>query len=220
MAKLETIVVKNVYKTFKGQEVLKGLSLSCYSGEICGIVGHNGSGKTVLFKCICGFLKQNSGEILVKGKSMGKDSGVLEETGIIIEGPAYLDGHSGMDNLDFLYRIRNRKNRAHLAEIMRMVGLDPDSKKCVGKYSMGMKQRLAIAQAIMEDQDILILDEPMNGLDKKGVAEMRQLFLELRDRGKTMLIASHSKDDINILCDNVYEIEDGVLTAVETSSSR
>ena len=131
-----------------------------------------------------------------------------------IEEPSFLRNYSGYKNLDFLYRIRNKKNRQHLYEVMRKVGLDPLSKKRVRNYSLGMRQRLAIAQAIMEEQPILILDEPMNGLDKRGVSEMRDFFKELKNQGKTILMASHNKEDIDVLCDRVYEMDAGVLTIV------
>ena len=142
---------------------------------------------------------------------MHKDIDMLTEAGVIIEEPAVLGNASGYKNLDYLYRIRNTKNKEHLYEVMEKVGLDPKSRKKVKNYSMGMRQRLAIAQAIMENQDILILDEPMNGLDKSGVADMRKLFLELKEKGKTILLASHNKEEIDILCDHVYEMEMGVL---------
>lgn len=211
----EIIVVKHITKKFKNQVVLKDVSLICNSDEICGIIGHNGSGKTVLFKSICGFLKPDSGEILVHSKKMGKDLDILDEAGIIIEGPAFLGSFSGIDNLEFLYRLRNKRDKKHLMHIMELVGLEPLSAKRVSKYSMGMKQRLAIAQAIMEDQSIIILDEPMNGLDKKGIKDMRALFLDLKNKGKTILLASHNKEDIDILCDRVYEMEDGDLVLLD-----
>ena len=135
--------------------------------------------------------------------------------GIIIEEPSFLKNASGLRNLDILYRIKHGKDAAHLKNIMERVGLNPDSKKQVGNYSMGMKQRLAIAQAIMENQEILILDEPMNGLDHKGVEEMRELFLNLKKEGKLILLASHNREDIDILCDEVYEMEMGELKRIK-----
>ena len=212
---MDTIVVENVVKVFKNQEVLKNVSMSCKEGEICGIIGHNGSGKSVLFKCICGFFKTDCGEIHVRGKKAGRDFDILSEAGIIIEGPAYLGYLSGIDNLEFLYGIRNRKDMEHLHTIMNLVGLDGKSRKRVSKYSMGMKQRLSIAQAIMENHDILILDEPMNGLDKKGCDDIRALLLDLKRKGKTILMSSHNKGDIDILCDRVYEMDNGVLSNIE-----
>ena len=145
---------------------------------------------------------------------MHKDMDMLNEAGVIIEEPAILGNVSGYKNLDYLYRIRNRKNKEHLYAVLEKVGLEPKSRKKVRNYSMGMRQRLAIAQAIMEDQNILILDEPMNGLDKNGVADMRKLFLELKSQGKTILLASHNKEDIEVLCDHVYEMEMGVLEKI------
>lgn len=209
MGSKNIIEVNNICKRFKNTEVLKGISLRCESGKIYGIVGHNGSGKTVLLKCICGFLKAEKGSILVNGKEMGKQIDMLTNAGIIIEEPAFLRNWSAYQNLNFLYMIRNKKNRKHIYEILEKVGLEPKLRRPVGKFSLGMKQRLAIAQAIMEQPDILILDEPMNGLDKKGMAEMRELFLEMKNQGKLILFASHNKDDIDILCDEVYELEEG-----------
>lgn len=203
----KVLLVRNVTKKFKEQTVLKNVSLECAGSEICGIIGYNGSGKTVLFKTISGFFRPDAGEVMVNNKR--RNGSVLTEAGIVIDGPAFLENYSGMDNLKFLWLLRNKKNRKHLEEVMRQVGLDPSLKKKVGKYSMGMKQRLAIAQAIMENQSILILDEPMNGLDKQGVKDMRELFLSMKAQGKTILLASHSKEDIDLLCDHVYEMDAG-----------
>lgn len=211
---MRTIEVKNGVKQFGEQCVLKNVSIQCESGHIYGIIGHNGSGKTVLFKCICGFMNLDDGEIIIDGIQRSKKGAILTGAGIIIEEPAFLKNASGLKNLDILYRIKHRKNKAYLKKILEKVGLDADSKKPVGNYSMGMKQRLAIAQAIMENQDILILDEPMNGLDHKGVDEMRKLFLELKKEGKLILLASHTREDIDILCDEVYEMEMGQLKRI------
>lgn len=205
------IEIDRVHKSFQTAEVLKDITLNCKRGHIYGIVGHNGSGKTVLFKCICGFFVCDKGEIRVNGKIMGKDTDMLDNAGIIIEDPGFLRNWSAYHNLEFLYTIRNKNNKKYLYSILEKVGLDPTLRRPVGKYSLGMKQRLAIAQAIMENPDILILDEPMNGLDKKGVSEMRELFMQMKEEGKTILLASHNREDIDILCDEVYEMEDGVM---------
>lgn len=212
---MRTIEVKNGVKRFGEQQVLKEVSIQCESGHIYGIVGHNGSGKTVLFKCICGFMNLDDGEIIVDGTKRSKKGAILTGAGIIIEEPSFLKNVSGLRNLDILYRIKHGKDRAHLKNVMEKAGLNPDSKKQVGNYSMGMKQRLAIAQAIMENQEILILDEPMNGLDHKGVEEMRELFLNLKKEGKLILLASHNREDIDILCDDVYEMEMGELKRIK-----
>lgn len=208
------IDVKNIRKKFGENEILKNVSLRCESGRIYGIIGYNGSGKTVLFKCICGFYHVDEGEILINNKHMGKEIDVLDNAGIIIEEPGYLRNLSGYRNLDYLYRINNKPNKRHLYDVMLKVGLDPKSKKHVCHYSLGMRQRLAIAQATMENQDILILDEPMNGLDKRGVEEMRCFFEELKCKGKLIILASHNKEDIDVLCDEVYEMDMGKLSKV------
>ena len=212
------IEVKNVSKSFKGIPVLNDINITCRNGKIYGIIGYNGSGKTVLFKCICGFLHVDSGEISVNGRVMGKEMDMLEHAGIIIEEPGYIRNLSGYRNLEYLYRITHKKDPAVIHSIMLKVGLDPQSRKKVCHYSLGMRQRLAIAQATMENQAILILDEPMNGLDKEGVAEMRKFFLEQKGRGKLILLASHNKDDIELLCDEVYEMNHGILAMYSKST--
>lgn len=204
-----TIKVDNAVKKFDKYIVLDHVNITCNKGEICGIVGRNGSGKTVLFKSICGFVKLNEGTITVNGKVMGKDLRVLKKAGIIIEEPGFLRNKSGMKNLEYLYMINNKRDKKYLRSVMKNVGLDPYSRKKVGKYSLGMRQRLAIAQATMEDQDIIILDEPMNGLDNHGVQEVREYLLHLKEKGKTILIASHNREDIDVLCDKVYEMDNG-----------
>lgn len=204
------IEIKEISKSFRDQIVLDKISLDIYGGRIYGIVGRNGSGKSVLFKCICGFCRIDKGEILVNGQIIGKDIDVIN-AGVIIETPGFLPGFSGYRNLKFLFELNHRGGKEIVKKAMLRVGLDPDSRKKVGNYSMGMKQRLSIAQAIMENQTILILDEPMNGLDKSGVEEMRRLFISLKEEGKTLLISSHNQEDIDILCDEVYEIDKGAL---------
>lgn len=210
------IVIENLVKKFQNTVILDHINISFEKGKIYGIVGYNGSGKTVLFKCICGFMKPSEGKITVNGKVIGQDTDMIPDAGIIIEQPAFINGLSGIRNLEMLYMIRQKKNRKRLEEVMRLVGLDSSMKKQVDKYSLGMKQRLAIAQAIMEDPSLLILDEPMNGLDKSGVAEMRSLFDRLRNEGKTIVFASHNREDISVLCDEVYEMENGSLTDLMT----
>ena len=209
--KRHVIEVSHVNKNFRDNKVLKDVSLRCESGKIYGLVGHNGSGKTVLFKIICGFLSCDEGMVSVDGKIMGKDKDMLTEAGIIIEDPGFLRNWSAYHNLEFLYTIRNKRDKAYLYSVLKKVGLDPKMKRPVGKFSLGMRQRFAIAQAIMEDPGILILDEPMNGLDKNGVEEIRRLLLQMKQENKLIILASHNREDIDVLCDEVYEMEDGVL---------
>ena len=206
------IEVDHVNKHFGEQTVLNDVSFRIEKQKIYGIVGRNGSGKTVLFKSILGFISPASGKITVKGKEIGRDTDMAQDVGIIIENPGFLPNYSGFRNLKYLAMIKGIIGDKEIRDAITLVGLDPDSKKWVGKYSMGMRQRLAIAQAIMENPDILILDEPMNGLDNQGVQDMRALLQKLREEGKTILIASHNPLDIKLLCDKVYEMDAGVLT--------
>ena len=212
------IVVNDVSKTFKKEPVLNRVSVEFEEGKIHGIIGQNGSGKTVLLKIICGLISPDEGSVHVRGKQIGKEIEFPPDMGIIIETPGFLSYQSGYANLAYLASIRRKIGRNEIHDIMRKVGLDPKLRKSVGKYSLGMRQRLGIAQAIMENPSILILDEPMNGLDKEGVAEMRELFMQLRTEGKTILFASHIRDDIELLCDTVHEIDKGVMHEVETVS--
>lgn len=209
------IRVQGVSKTFGDTEVLHEVWRDFEEGKIHGIVGNNGSGKTVLMKCICGFLPPSTGRVLVRGRQVGRDMDFPDDTGIIIETPGFLPNLSGMKNLELLASLRRRIDKEAIRENILRVGLDPDMKKPVGKYSLGMRQRLGIAQAIMENPSILILDEPLNGLDKNGVAHMRRLIKELREQGKTILLASHNQMDIDELCDTVCEMDAGVMTEVK-----
>lgn len=206
------IQVIDADKFFGKTQALRKVNMECGQGEIVGIIGRNGAGKTVLFKAICGLLTLDAGEILVNGVKRQAD--ILPSAGIIIEEPAFLKNCSGVQNLEYLYMINHKADRPYLESILEKVGLDAKSKKHVGKYSMGMRQRLAVAQAIMENPDFLILDEPFNGLDNQGVREMRELFLDMKQVGKVMLLASHNPEDIRILCDRVYSMEAGRLTGV------
>ena len=212
------IRVEGVYKRFGTDTVLNNVSRSFERGRIHGIVGNNGSGKTVLMKCICGFLIPTEGEVIVNGKRVGKDVDFPPGLGIIIETPGFLPNMTGVKNLEILASLNKKIGLEEIAAAIRRVGLDPLMKKPVGKYSLGMRQRLGIAQAIMEDPALLILDEPLNGLDKHGVREMRQLIKGLKEQGKTILLASHNQGDIDELCDTVCEMDAGVMTMIREES--
>lgn len=200
------IEVKNVYKSFGKEQVLKNISLSIPPGSIYGVVGNNGSGKTVLMKCICGFMKCDKGTILVNGKQIGKEIDFPDHLGVIIETPGFIPNLSGYKNLKILASLKGRIGKKEIRETLHKVGLDPDMKKPVIKYSLGMRQRLGIAQAIMENPTVLVLDEPFNGLDRHGVVEMRMLLKELKAEGKAILLASHNAQDIEELCDHVQDL--------------
>lgn len=211
---MNAISVMNLKMNFGEEQVLKGISREFEAGKIHGIVGNNGSGKTVLMKCICGFLSPTEGRVVVDGRTIGKDVDFPENIGIIIETPGFLPGLTGIKNLKVLASLKRKIGDEEIRNVIRKVGLDPDLKKPVSKYSLGMRQRLGIAQAIMEDPSILILDEPFNGLDKNGVMQMRKLIKELREEGKTIILASHNQADIDELCDTVCEMDAGVMTMV------
>ncbi len=208
------ITIENVVKRFKDATVLNQVSVDFEQGKVHGLIGRNGSGKTMLMKCICGIVPVTSGRISVNGKVIGKDVDIPENVGVIIETPGFLPNYSAYNNLKFLAKINNKIGTEEIKAAIKSVGLNPDDKKHVGKYSLGMRQRLGLAQAIMENPDLLILDEPMNGLDKDGVADMRQYLLDLKSQGKTILIASHSAEDIDVLCDTVCEMDKGRLEKV------
>ena len=215
---MNIISVKNLSKDFGQERVLKSVTRDFEKGRIHGIVGNNGSGKTVLMKCICGFLIPTEGEVIVNGKRVGKDVDFPPGLGLIIETPGFLPNVTGMKNLEILASLNKKIGLEEIAASIRRVGLDPLMKKPVGKYSLGMRQRLGIAQAIMENPSLLILDEPLNGLDKHGVAEMRKLIKGLKEQGKTILLASHNQGDIDELCDTVCEMDAGVMTMIREES--
>ncbi len=209
------IRLDNLTKSFGDEIVLKGINHNFEKGKIHGIMGFNGSGKTVMFKCICGFLKPDSGSVTVDGKRIGKDIDFPESIGVIIESPGFLSGLSGFENLKRLAALKGLITNADIKAAIRRVGLDPMSKKKVGQYSLGMRERLGIAQAIMEDPELLILDEPFNGLDKKGAEEVCGLLKELKKREKTILMAAHNMQEMEWLCDSICEMDAGMLTLVK-----
>ncbi len=211
---MSEIEVKNISKSFGKQQVLRDVSFECEAGKIYGLIGRNGSGKTVLMKCVIGLLRPDAGEVVVSGKRVGLDIEFARNIGFLIENPGFLAGESAYANLKYLASIRRVADSERIKECIRLVGLDPASRKRVGKYSLGMRQRLGIAQAIMERPDILMLDEPMNGLDNAGVHEMRNMLKAQRDEGRTIVLASHNQEDIAALCDEVYHMDAGVLSRV------
>ena len=209
------ISVQNVSKDFGQERVLKNVSREFERGKIHGIVGNNGSGKTVLMKCICGLLPVSEGEIRINGQKISPGKPLPEFVGAIIESPGFLPYPSGFANLKSLNALRRSLSDSQIREKMEEIGLDSHSRKSVRKYSLGMKQKLGILQATMEDQKILLLDEPMNGLDAAGVETVRALLMRKKAEGKLILIATHVQEDVNLLCDEVYRIENGQLRAIE-----
>lgn len=207
------VEVKNANKSFKEADALINVNVSFERGKIHGIIGRNGSGKSVLFKCICGFMSLDSGEIKVNKEKI-KPS-MAQDIGIIIENPGFIGSLSGFQNLKLLASIHKKISDEEIKRVIKKVGLDPEMKKHVRGYSLGMRQRLAIAQAIMEKPKLLVLDEAMNGLDKQGVIEMRELFKSIREEGTTILLSSHYSEDIDALCDTVCEMDAGKLEKIQ-----
>ena len=205
----EIIVAEGAGKLFGETKVLDGISFSCGTSEILGIIGRNGSGKTVLFKCICGLLPLSEGTIKIRGRQLGKEVDIPERMGVLIETPAFLAEFNAYDNLRILAGINHEIGDDRVKEVLEQFGLDWRSRKRVGKYSMGMRQRLGLAQAVMENPDILILDEPMNGLDVHWIEMTRKLLLKMKAQGKAILLASHNKEDIDFLCDRIIRLEGG-----------
>ena len=211
------IIVDHVTKQFGNEVVLKDVSLTLDAGKIHGIIGRNGSGKTVLMKCICGFLQPTSGSVKVFDKAIGQDCDFAPDTGMLIETPGFLPHETGLNNLLWLARLGKGASKDRVRQLIEQVGLDPSLKKTVGQYSLGMRQRLGIAQTLLDDPSLMILDEPMNGLDKNGVRSIRDLLLDLKSQGKTILLASHFAQDIDELCDTVCEMDQGVLHNIASS---
>ena len=207
------VEVQSVTKRFKSLTALNNVSVQWGTGKIHGIIGRNGSGKTVLFKCICGFMAPTSGVIRVSGQAVQPSA--AQDIGVIIEDPGFIQSMNAFRNLKLLASIRRKISDDEIRAAIARVGLDPASKQHVGKFSLGMRHRLGIAQAFMEHPPLMILDEPMNGLDKHGVQEIRTLLRQLCDKdGVTILMASHYAEDIETLCDTVCEMDGGVLTQI------
>ncbi len=205
------LIVNNVSKQLKGKTILSNIYLNLKSGNIYGFVGENGSGKTMLFRAISGLMDISEGEILLNEKVLHKDMKVLPNLGIMIENAGLYPELTGLDNLKLLAKLNRKIGEAEIREAIKKVGLDADDKRTFRKYSLGMKQRIVFAQAIMEKPDILLLDEPTNALDEKGVHSIRQIIYEEKQRGALILIASHNKEDIQILSDEIYHVENGTV---------
>ena len=205
------IEIKKVSKKFKDIKVLKNVSMTLESGHIYGFTGHNGSGKTVLLKLICAFLEPTTGEILFDGKNVIKENSFPPSTRALIEKPNFLSDLTGYENLELLARIQNIIGEKEIEDTLKKVGLEEDKDKLYYKYSLGMKQKLGIAQVLMEDPEILILDEPFNGLDENSIKNIRKNLLKEKEKGKLIILAIHDKEDIKVLCDEIYKFNDGTV---------
>ena len=211
------ITLEHLSKRYGNALLFENVELCLQAGVIYGLVGENGCGKSTLMRCMCGFTRPTSGKVTVLGKVIGKDVDFAPSTGVMIENPAFLSHYTSRENLALLAGISGKATKERIDEVIRRVGLDPTDRKPVGKYSLGMCQRLGIAQAIMEDPKVLILDEPFNGLDRQGIVEIHALLQELKARGTTILLASHSAADITQACDVVFEFTHGKLHVKKTA---
>lgn len=209
------LVVNNISKSIKGKSILDNVTLEMEQGRVYGFVGRNGSGKTMLFRALSGLMNVDSGEIIWNGKQLHKDFSVLPELGIMLENAGLYPNLTGLENLMYLASFRNKIGKSEIVKAIHRVGLDAEDKRVFGKYSLGMKQRLVIAQAIMESPDIIMLDEPTNGLDEGGVEQIREIIKQEKERGALILLASHNKEDMRILADELYSVADGRIEKME-----
>ncbi|WP_036833868.1 ABC transporter ATP-binding protein [Pontibacillus litoralis] len=203
------IELNGVTKRLEGRLLYENITLTVQRGEIVGFVGSNGSGKSVLFKLICGLMRADEGTVYVNGERLGDKNDFPKDTGVLIDSPGYIELYSGFQNLKMIASILNKIDDKQIEETMKLVGLDPYNKTKVKNYSLGMKQKLGIAQAIMENQQLLILDEPFNGLDFKTIKELQQIIRRLNEEGKTILLTSHEHEYLEKLCNRMYMIDEG-----------
>ena len=207
------IEITNVTKKFGSAEVLKNVSINFEKGKIHGLIGRNGSGKTMLMRAICGLISPTSGSVVINGETLGKQISFPRSVGVLIENPAFIPGYTGLKNLEVLADIQKKIDRKKICETLEKIGLDPEDKRTYRKYSLGMKQRLGIAAAIMEDPDIVILDEPINALDESGAMQVREILKEQKERGAICIIACHDSEELEYLSDEIIQIQDGEIVS-------
>lgn len=215
MTEYVKLIAQGVCKKIHGKMILDHLNLELTGGKIYGFTGRNGSGKTMVFRALSGLMRIDAGLVTFNGGKLHEDFSVLPGLGIVLENAGLYPNLTGMQNLAYLAGFRKLIGCEDIRQALLRVGLDPDDNRSYRKYSLGMKQRLAIAQAIMEKPDVIMLDEPTNGLDEEGVGDIRQLILEEKTRGALILVASHNKDDIRLLADQIYRVENGHVFALE-----
>ncbi len=201
--------VENLSKEIKNTRILNNINLNLNKGKIYGFRGKNGSGKTMLFRALCGLIKPTEGRVEIDGQVLGENISFPESVGVVIEYPGFLPNLSGYDNLKLISEINNKVGAKEIKEIISAVGLDPEDKKKFKKYSLGMKQRLGIAQALMENPELIILDEPTNALDSDAVLLIKELLINMKNNNKLILLASHDKEELEVLSDEIFYIENG-----------
>lgn len=203
------IIIQNYTKKIGKATVLSDISLTLEGGRIYGFVGRNGSGKTMLMRAVTGLILPTQGSVSIDGKELGRDISFPPNTGLLLESPGFIPGYSGFQNLKYIAMLQKKIGDAEIRAAMTAVGLDPDEKKSFRKYSLGMKQKLGIAAAMMEDPDLLILDEPFNALDEDTVNKVRDLIRSLRREGRIVILACHDRGEIDLLCDEIVHLKDG-----------
>lgn len=203
------IQLKDVNKTIQGNPILCNINMRLESGRIYGLQGKNGSGKTMLMRALCGLIRYDSGQIDIDGKILGKDISFPESVGFLIENPGFLPGETGLENLKLLAAILNRVDEAHIRDVVEKVGLNPNDLRKYKKYSLGMKQRLGIAAAIMEDPDLILLDEPTNAIDEDGIVLLRGILDEYKKKGALIVLSCHDTEELNLLSDEIFAISKG-----------
>ncbi|WP_346878102.1 MULTISPECIES: ATP-binding cassette domain-containing protein [unclassified Clostridium] len=201
--------VENLSKEIKNARILNNINLNLNKGKIYGFRGKNGSGKTMLFRALCGLIKPTEGRVEIDGQVLGENISFPESVGVVIEYPGFLPNLSGYENLKLISEINNKVGAKEIKEIISAVGLDPEDKKKFKKYSLGMKQRLGIAQALMENPELIILDEPTNALDSDAVLLIKELLINMKNNNKLILLASHDKEELEVLSDEIFYIENG-----------
>lgn len=209
------IKIENVSKKIKSNMILKNIDMELTSGHIYGFRGKNGCGKTMLMRCICGLIIPTEGKIIINGKELHKDIKIPESIGALIENPAFLPQYTGFKNLKMLASLKGKISDKEVKLAIKRAGLDPDDKRTYKKYSLGMKQKLGIANAIMGEPDIIVLDEPINALDEISVENVKKVFLELKEKGKLIIAACHDREELEYLCDIIYELKDGEIAGME-----
>lgn len=212
---VKNIIVKNVTKQFRSRCVLKDVQATFRNGEVSGIRGVNGSGKTMLLRLISGLILPSSGEIYYDQARLGKDFEFPHSLGFLIESPSFWDSYSSYQNLSLLASIKKKVSEREVAEAISRVGLHPFDKKRFKKYSLGMKQRLGIAAAIMEQPDVILLDEPTNALDSEGILRLKEIIIEEKNRGAIVIVTCHDHDFLDSISDVIYKIDDGIVSRLE-----